>query len=301
LKKTSDLLFFLAALWILTLLILGGWWIHIILSMSYQIEELQKFAPSGHKALNVERMIVWEGGTFFVIIILLTILLLLFYFKDLKKTRALSTFFAGLTHELKTPLASIRLQADVLQSKLETIRDEGVQKLLARLTWDVLNLETQMEKVLQLSRLERGGDLNLLTLSLQAQIEQVILLYEDKLKAHFEPLKTNPLIWADEFALNLILKNIFENTLRHSGSNEIFLTLKESAKEVDLQISDNGTFSGDPGRLGELFYKHHSAKGSGIGLYLIKTLMKKMKGFARTSVKQGIIYTLTFERSFRED
>jgi len=90
----------------------------------------------------------------------------LFIFKRPKKTKDLQVFFASLTHELKTPLASIKLQSEVIEESLNSNLDPLVHKLLRRLVQDTNKLETQMDKILQLSRIERGGELNLNSIEL---------------------------------------------------------------------------------------------------------------------------------------
>ena len=96
--------------------------------------------------------------------------------KDQKKTRNMQAFFSSLTHELKTPLASIRLQADVINSLLENSQNKRLQNLSDRMIEDTKNLETQMDKILQLSRMEQGGDLNPRPLNIYTFIKNILLI-----------------------------------------------------------------------------------------------------------------------------
>ena len=77
------------------------------------------------------------------------------YWRDAKRTRSLQAFFASLTHELRTPLTSIRLQAESISDGLA---DHPEQKdFLQRLLEDSQRLELQVERVLELARVEGGG------------------------------------------------------------------------------------------------------------------------------------------------
>jgi signal transduction histidine kinase len=65
---------------------------------------------------------------------------------------------------------------------------------------------------------------------------------------------------------------------------------------VEVIYDDHGSkFNGDVSHLGELFYKHNSSKGSGIGLYLIKNLMRKMQGHFEIENNDRLKFKLTFK------
>ena len=79
---------------------------------------------------------------------------------------------------------------------------------------------------------------------------------------------------------NVIFRNLFENTLRHNpDSKKVIISASKIGQNVELTYDDQGKkFQGNSNRLGELFYKFNSTKGTGVGLYLIKNLMRKMDG-----------------------
>ncbi len=105
----------------------------------------------------------------------------------------------------------------------------------------------------------------------------------------------------EERSLQLIFKNLFQNTLRHHSGQHKIIELKLSKKiggQISLIYTDHGEpFSGDASRLGQLFYRHHSKKGSGIGLYLIKQLMKAMKGKLVIDSNAELLFELCFQAS----
>lgn len=288
-QHSSKLIFALAILWSVVILLLGAWWVYIMINFEYFLSVTDKS--------KISKMLTWEGGSFLILLILLSLSLMYLFVVDQKKTKSLQDFFAGLTHELKTPLASIRLQGEVIHEILEQRNDPKLDKLIGRLINDTTKLETQMDKLLQLSRIERGGQLNLASVSLIGIINKMskLTLTDQALLIHLKNEKVR--ILADEFALELIIKNLFENTKNHSKSKKIDITINEYDRHVEVIYQDHGEFNGELKKLGSLFYKHNSAKGSGIGLYLSKKLMALMNGDMKITNHQGLNFHLTFEKS----
>ena len=296
-KKSNKNLIILFALLAFALLGIGTWWLYLLVNLKSNVGNI----PNGISLYDHQKfinMVAWEGATFLLLISSITAIIFAYYLKDQKKTRNMQAFFSSLTHELKTPLASIRLQADVINSLLENSQNKRLQNLSDRMIEDTKNLETQMDKILQLSRMEQGGNLNPRPLNIYDFIRETLekwSLGEQDFQISSKDKDLN--IMADPFALELILRNLLENSKNHSPQEMIKITISQNClHEVLLQYTDNGIFEGDTKKLGTLFYKHNSPKGSGIGLYLVKKLMKKMKGdlLFRSSP------TLSFELVFKE-
>jgi signal transduction histidine kinase len=286
---SSKVLFSLSLVWAGVLLMIGVWWIYLIFNFENILAHTDR--------IRITKMIVWEGGSFLTLLLLLSISLLLLYLKDQKKTKSLQAFFASLTHELKTPLASIRLQGEVINEILASKNDTTLNKLSSRLIEDTGKLETQMDKILQLSRIERGGELNLTSLKIIPYIKNLSKKWASSLTIDIESSDMEASIVADEFALELIIKNLFENTRIHTKSQNVKIKIHQTDKNVVLTYQDQGEFTGDKNKLGTLFYKHNSSKGSGIGLYLTNKLLEKMRGELRIGGDKNLIFALTFQRS----
>lgn len=269
---------------------IGAWWVYIMINF-------ESFLGHADRP-RITKMLAWEGGSFLVLLMLLSISLLILYLKDQGKTKSLQAFFASLTHELKTPLASIRLQGEVINEILESKQDPTLDKLISRLIDDTAKLETQMDKILQLSRIERGGELNLTSLALVPFIKKLAKTWVPDHEVELEA--TDPLtsIEVDEFALQLIMKNLLENTRIHTSSKKIHIKITQDKKHVNFSYFDHGEFKGDLEKLGTIFYKHNSTKGSGIGLYLSQKLLEKMDGdLVVTKHHGGLKFDLSFKRS----
>lgn len=275
-RDHSKLILILSFFWAATLLFLGGWWLYLLIKLGDQLGQLQG-TRSGPDLVN---LVKWEGSAFIVVLTLLSLSLLFLYFKDKKKTQALQDFFASLSHELKTPLASIRLQSEVMNDIVETkYQDTSLHELGMRLMEDTSNLETQMDKILQLSRLERGGHFNLSEVQLKGLLGKMKRAWARDLPLTLSNLDESCSALADEFALELIFKNLFENTRNHNpDAKDVTIHIEERKDDIIISYSDQSVFHGDPKRLGELFYKYNSSRGSGIGIYLIKRSLERMGG-----------------------
>jgi signal transduction histidine kinase len=263
---------------------LGVWWLYLLMNIG---SGKMIYEPSYSK------MLFSEGLTFLVILFFLSITTFILFLRHQKKTQEISAFFASLTHELKTPLASIRLQSDIIESKLASNNFEELPTYFNRLVEDTKNLEIQMEKVLQLSRMERGGSLTQEKIELCSWLErftQSIPGFE--LILNFQ--KEEVLISGDSTALELVFNNMVENSKRHAKTNQAFLTLKTNSDHVQLTYIDQGIFNGDKKLLGKLFYRHNSPKGSGIGLYLCKKLLQKMGGNLKIQISDNNILNFHF-------
>lgn len=286
-KKGKYILLFSS---VLILLLLGSWWLYLVFNLAVKLEDANIDGLNG----NYLKMIQWEGASFFLLLFILTALFLYTYINDLKKTKALQSFFASLTHELKTPLASMKLQTQVLadiieESKIDKTEKAKIDKYLNRLLDDNLKLENQLDNHLQLSRVQRHSILNLTQINLTSFIKKEIKRFD--INFTLKPDKEFFII-ADDFALKTIFRNLIENSQRHCESPNPTFEIKNNT----LYYTDFGShFSGDLKSLGRLFYKHNSPKGSGIGLYLIKQLMQQMNGKMEVELHDTTLYfALTF-------
>lgn len=286
-QKSNRFFFILTFIYSGIILSLGSWWIYTVIN-------LQHYLPS-EKSAKVVNMMKWEGLTFFSILLLMTFSLLALYLKDQRKTKSLQSFFATMTHELKTPLASIRLQSEVISDLMDNVENEKILNLHNRLIQDTKKLETQMDKILQLSRIEGGGNLNLVSVEISDFIKNAAKNWAPNLNVKIQS-SSNPVIKVDEFAINLIFRNLFENSINHASAKNINISIKENDQSVIISYSDEGQFNGDLEKLGKLFFKHKSSKGTGIGLYLIKKLTEAMKGEVQFFNQNTLVIKLIFPR-----
>lgn len=283
----------ISVVWLAMLFVLVGWWAWVVHSQAERIVELQSLAglnsAEAHAHwIRTQRMLMWEGSTYFILLAGVSGALAWLYWRDHRRTNALHAFLASVTHELKTPLTSIRLQAEALADTTKP------NQLIERLLEDTSRLEGQVEKMLELARLEGGGALALQPLPIATWLQRYARTAPQQggveIEMAPEVINSPSLVVADPSALQIIFRNLIENTARHAQASVAHarVTLESQGREVSLTFADDGKgFDGDSGRLGSLFFRGSRSQGAGVGLYLIHSLMDLMGGRAEFNSGHG--------------
>jgi signal transduction histidine kinase len=295
----------LAGAWLAVILVLGFWWASIVLRQSERIADLSQRAgiPQAEALAELDRtqrMLQWESSTFLLLLLTVSAALFWYYRRDMHRARGTQAFFAALTHELRTPLTSVRLQTEAIAA------GEPSQELIERLLADTHRLESQIDKTLELARIEGGGSLAEQAIRLDGWLDRVlrgIVATEGEgaeLRVVIDPQL--PPVRGDTAALQLILRNLVENSLRHGDRELIHIDVSASAsrKGVTLTYRDDGRgFDGDASKLGRLFLRGGASRGTGVGLYLVRVLMDRMGGDVEFAAAPGggFAVTLRFQRA----
>src|SRR6185295_2017319 len=242
----------LVALWVTFTVTLATWW------MIFGLRQLDRL-----NQLHVEevgqiqrhyQMLLWEGGI--LIAALIGGGLALFYYarREQKRHARVEEFFAAFTHDAKTALASLRLQAESLKEDLGA----EPNPLLERLLQDTLRLQLQLENSLFLVNLPTGR-----LLIEPVQIGSLV----DALRYHWPSLsiiqKGEGTVLGDARAIESMLTNLVHNAVTHGHASEISISAEANNNgSLCLRVADNGSgFPGDFNQLGKLFVRH--ARGSG--------------------------------------
>jgi signal transduction histidine kinase len=208
-----------------------------------------------------------------------------------------SEFVSTVTHELKTPLSSIRLASETLVRGRYRSPDVIVQyaelllKDASRLTRTVDNL-LAITRVQDVQGFYMFEPLDLLTLVEEALSRFELQVKEQGFELHVDIPASLPPVRADRAAMLQVLDNLLDNAIRYSNGNRT-LTLSASAREkqISLCITDSG-----PGiptdelpRVFDKFFRGRniSAAGSGLGLAIAQRLMHDHGGAIRLHSSQG--------------
>ncbi|PJZ52881.1 sensor histidine kinase [Leptospira adleri] len=277
--KNTRIIF--AVVWLLVTFSLGVWWFLLGLRLTNMIAELSAKLDGTAGAENLlilerqSRMIKMEGHFFLAMLVLGGSTLIWLSYKDALRNKLIHDFFSTVTHEMKTPLASLRLQAESLQEELPNPNEN---KLISRLLMDSVRIESQMNRAMYLASLTRSEILYIE----KTNLKEVL----DSMREDFPNLKIdvsrmeNFDVAADRKALESIFKNLAENAIKHGKATVLeIVSKKRKPGEIWITVIDNGLgFDGKYKTLGIPFNRHTSTSGTGIGLYIIKKLMRKMKG-----------------------
>ena len=282
-----------ALVWLAMQLALVVWWATVIERQAQRIAALEALNGAGHEAIAAQAsrthvMLVGESSMFLALLLIITALLAWLYWREHRHARSMQAFFASVTHELRTPLTSIRLQAEAIA--------EGQQRveLARRLLEDSSRLESQIDKTLELARIEGGGPLSEQAIPLHAWLARslghITAAHGDRLDLRAHVDEQLPPVQADSGALQMIVRNLVENSMRHAGVTPVIvrLTAVQRGEYVVLEYQDNGRgVTGRKPALGHLFARGAHSSGAGVGLYLVRRLMQRMHGQARFDTAPG--------------
>ena len=284
-----------------------GWWGRLLFIQARKIAEYEQLLGMDlamdhwHRT---QRMLQGESGFFLGLLSLATTLVFVSHWRTQRWNRQVRAFFSAVTHELRTPLASVRLQAEAMQEVLGEATANDYRPLLGtlleRLLESAQHLGLRLARTLELARVEGGGGLNQQSLHLERWLASFIQSSPlPALRVNLRQLAEIQ-IQADVSALELIFENLLENAHRHGGpSVAVFIeALPLRAQQVGVRIWDEGPgFTGPVASLGQLFFKGPHSMGSGVGLYLVGALMRRMHGEARFLGGPGFPLELWFVRS----
>ncbi|HOF55275.1 MAG TPA: HAMP domain-containing sensor histidine kinase [Prolixibacteraceae bacterium] len=197
-------------------------------------------------------------------------------------------FINNLTHELKTPISSISLSAQVLSDEKIIQNPARLFEYVRIINEQSNRLAMNVEKVLNLTALEKNK-LHLVneSIDLHPFTEKTIARFQQsKLGMQAQITMVNHArdsrIWADPFHLDNILQNILENAIKYCRNSPVIeITLLEKRKHIHLKIKDNGI--GIPldarKKIFRKFYRVptgniHDVKGFGLGLDYVHRIVK---------------------------
>lgn len=241
-----------------------------------QVEKLSRIDNQAAKDfVRHHRMLLWEGG--FLIFCLIAGGALIFYFlyRDMRQSSKIRDFFLTFTHELKTPIASLRIQAESLKEDLAGSQDVII---LNRLISDANRLALQLENSIAAAEAQMpqlySEEVDLQDLLRNSQY------YWPELKFRL-PEGLNAKLNCDPKAIDIIFRNLIQNSVTHGRASEVSISASR-IKDSDLirvEISDNGRgFEGNRKKLGAFLERHFSGSGNGLGLYIVGKLIQGLKG-----------------------
>jgi len=219
-------------------------------------------------------------------------------------------FVNNMTHEFKTPLASIQLAAEVLR-KPNII--EKPQRLLSYATIidnEAAQLALQIERVLQMAHSEKAAiPLHKIKIEWQSLINEVTKNFEGMLVKENATLNLflpeQPVYFmGDKLHLRNVLSNLLDNALKYSTENPVIeIHLIQRKSEIEIKVSDNGIGISKEHQkmLFRKFYRVptgniHDVKGFGLGLNYVEIIAKAHGGkvFCNSSVGKGSDFYLIF-------
>lgn len=235
--------------------------------------------------------VVWQLSGWSVILALVPLVglyLALQFSQDvshLKEVERLKTsLVANVSHELRSPLASIKLYGELLQSHLDTENPNMRQELLQVMGQQTDRLVDLINDLLDMSRLESGHrKVNKMLIDLGPLIEEVLDLFVVQMKARgltlVKEIQPNlPSVMADQELLFIIFKNLISNAIKYNrpeGRIEVSAYAQENWLEFSVKDSGIGIPASALPHIFDKFYRVSTTSesgivGSGLGLAMVK-------------------------------
>ena len=211
-------------------------------------------------------------------------------------------FIADVSHEIKTPLSGILGAVDLLREEGRGKREEGTgTRLIEMIEKESKRLNGLVQSILDLARLEREGDvLNLAETDLGGLVREIAAKYPCVCT-----VKSSGVVRCDPQLVEQAVSNLIGNAVRHSGSDDILVTVACDGKMAHVIVEDHGV--GIPPehavRIFERFHRVDPARaaetgGAGLGLAIVRRIARLHGGDVEFSSVQpkGSRFTLSFLR-----
>jgi len=231
------------------------------------------------------------GALSFVLIIVVLVLFVISLARGIIEVRKQDSFIDSVTHELKSPLASLQLCLETLgRAGLE---GDAKEKLRHMMLEDVDRLRAFIDDVLEANRLSyaRPGMLNLSDVSLLQLAERCaeVVRTRHKLEPHEVCIDIDAelVVSTDRAALEIVVNNLIDNAAKYSDrpARVEVVGRRESNTTVRFEVSDNG-IGIDPKNLKRVFHRFYRVedqdvrerRGTGLGLFVVSALVKQLGG-----------------------
>ncbi len=225
----------------------------------------------------------------------------------LNLNRMQNNFLLSVTHELKTPLAAIKLSAQTLN--IRKLNEQQHALVLNQTISNADRLNELIDNVLLTTRIDGSSydyqmeEINITQLiSNEANAIFVTPHFEGKLTLTAEEYT----LMGDTLSLRLVFSNILQNALKYAGNNaEISCKITKIDNQVKIQIADNGPgiLPNERKKIFKKFYRigdenTRETKGTGLGLFIVKQILKqhKAKILVENNQPKGTIFTLIFNK-----
>ena len=274
------------------------------------IENNQEFLQSTayfdlrEKYKRQEWMIFGEAAVFVISLVIGVWLINRGYNKEITAAQQRRNFLLSITHELKSPIASIQLVLETIIKR--QLPKEQVDKLSANALKDNERLNTLVNNLLLAAKVENAYHPLFEAISLKDLTEEIVF----KLKAKYPQVDFDiqiepniPEIQGDRLGLTSVILNLIENGIKYSLEfPKISVKLFHEKEKIHWQVADQGVGISDKEKkkIFEKFYRVGNedirrTKGTGLGLYIVNEIVKTHKGkiLVKDNQPTGSIFSIS--------
>jgi two-component system phosphate regulon sensor histidine kinase PhoR len=322
-KKSNPLLIF----YILSLYIMlqFAWWTYMLANLNDEVYvkkiELartvaedpqkiqQKISELNSKLFKKKLMIIGEGSVFILILFLGLYKTKKSLNKELKLAEQQKNFLLSITHELKSPVAAIKLYLQTILKR--DFEHHKKQEIINKSIKETERLNNLIENLLFASRIDSEifklhKEITNLKTFIENTLENIKTLHQEKYSINLN-IDSEIFLNTDKHAFSSIIINLVENAIKYSAENtQINIEGYQTAdNKIILRVIDQGIGIPDEEKnlVFDRFYRigneeTRSNKGTGLGLFIVKSLLNKLQGQISilNNKPVGSIFELTFHQ-----
>jgi two-component system phosphate regulon sensor histidine kinase PhoR len=235
------------------------------------------------------------AGLFFLVIVALTYLLAV-TLAERRYSRKQEEFLSNITHELKTPVAAIKLHGQTLEQ--DDLEPEDRKLSVGFILQEADRVDSLVDNLLESSRLLAGGGGDLRPVELRKFFRE----YQEAVVGRFDLRKVDltfevhsrSVVMATTEALRRIMDNLIGNAVRFTeDGGEIVVGVRDGGSEAEIIVADTGV--GIPKRelprVFDRFYRlrreiETRRRGTGLGLAIVRSLVEELRGKIRASSRE---------------
>ena len=252
-------------------------------------------------------MILGEGSVFIFLLLLGLLAVRRVFSKEMQLARQQHNFLLSITHELRSPLSSVKLALQTLA--MRKLDAEKSERLIGNSLIDIDRLESLVDNILFAAKIEHdepgfsNEEINV------SELTQLIVerFAHNKKSIHvLDKVKPGLYLHVDPIGFSSVIINLIENAIKYSeASTTVSVSLTDDSNHVYLAVTDNGIGIADAEkkRVFGKFYRvgnedTRRTKGTGLGLYIVKRFVEIYKGeiSIEDNKPAGTVFKLSFPR-----
>jgi len=271
--------------WLAVLLL----WIYWYVSNNIIFEQVgEKVAPQ--IVYDAPSVFPFVGGIVLLTGLSVSLVLIFRHLNIQIKLNALyDNFIANVTHELKSPLSSIQLYLETLNSR--DVPEEKKKEFYGLMMRDAERLKNLVNSILEIASMDKKKSYrDFEVYKADETIKKIILESAEQFQLNADSIKFSGDagcdILLDRSSIKTVFDNLVDNSIKYSiNPLKITVRFKRNAKKAEIEFSDNGI--GIPNdQIKKIFQKFHriydkdipNVKGTGLGLYVVREIIKNHKG-----------------------
>lgn len=286
-------------------------WIYWYVKNSQNLAEFAQNLPPELLESDLNWVILLEGGVLMFMILAGVYVIFVYWNKQARLNQLQSNFVSSVSHELKSPLASIQLYLETL--KYQEVSLEETRDFVEIMLVDTGRLSDLIDNILESSKSDpKSMQLQFTTVDIVAFLRETTehhkRLFEDKQCEVKLNMETRPKVSMDMQAMRMVFNNLIVNALRYSSAgSSLIIQVQQDGDFCNIDFIDQG-FGLDKKDLKRVFKKFYrvqnqetqNIEGAGLGLYISQQIVKSHQGKISASSEgrgKGTCFTVSLPQA----